>query len=433
MSIGIDFILRANTAAFTQALAAVDRATTGLQNSLAHKFEGRDLARGLATALGLSVDSIAQKLVTPFKESAEYAKSMADDSERSTRAVEQLITLHQTDAQQLATLQKEARHLTEELGKPAKEISNWRLALGAVLLHMGLTKQAADVIANTEAAAAKNAKTKADIQENALQIANKQKAIDDATLKNEEERWQFAQAHRRENELIAKQKTGTLLPAEAEELKIIKLQNKEKEIQIGLTYLLAKPIKEWTQADKERFTALQRQSKEIEHQIDLLTNPKIPDKPPMVVAIEGYIEKWEGFISLVTGKGRGNTELSDRELARKIATTRGDIASRQAALLMQSGVAGSSPYDSFLNPQINNLRQALSEQNFRSKVRRTASAFGEDRAFSIFSGLTEQRFAEIMKTATDSMKQTQTLIDIRDALTRRGIVTVPLSKAPTGP
>lgn len=59
MSIGIDFILKANTAAFTKGLAAVDNATGKLQKSLAGKFEGRDLARGLTTALGLSVDKIA--------------------------------------------------------------------------------------------------------------------------------------------------------------------------------------------------------------------------------------------------------------------------------------------------------------------------------------------------------------------------------------
>lgn len=89
MSIGIDFILRANTAAFTKGLAAVENATSGLKKSLMGKFEGRDLARGLATAFGLSVDKIAEKVARMWtgmtKEAEETYKQIGDLSDELAR------------------------------------------------------------------------------------------------------------------------------------------------------------------------------------------------------------------------------------------------------------------------------------------------------------------------------------------------------------
>ena len=89
MSIGLDFTLSANTAGFTKALATVDNATSQLQKSLANKFEGRDLARGLMTAFGLSIDSIAEKFARLLsgmsKETEENYKKMDKLSDELTK------------------------------------------------------------------------------------------------------------------------------------------------------------------------------------------------------------------------------------------------------------------------------------------------------------------------------------------------------------
>lgn len=89
MSIGLDFTLSANTAGFTRALATVDNATSQLQKSLANKFEGRDLARGLMTAFGLSIDSIAEKFARLLsgmsKETEENYKKMDKLSDELTK------------------------------------------------------------------------------------------------------------------------------------------------------------------------------------------------------------------------------------------------------------------------------------------------------------------------------------------------------------
>ncbi len=113
MSIGIDFILKANTAAFTKGLAAVDNATSKLQKSLAGKFEGRDLARGLTTALGLSVDKIAEKFArmwTGVSEEAEKAYArMGQLSDTLTKKVIEAGTARLSTEQkyQLALIQTE--------------------------------------------------------------------------------------------------------------------------------------------------------------------------------------------------------------------------------------------------------------------------------------------------------------------------------------
>ena len=83
MSIGLDFTLSANTAGFTRALATVDNATSQLQKSLANKFEGRDLARGLMTDFGLSIDSIAEKF-------ARLLSGMSKETEENYKKMDKL-------------------------------------------------------------------------------------------------------------------------------------------------------------------------------------------------------------------------------------------------------------------------------------------------------------------------------------------------------
>lgn len=114
---------------------------------------------------------------------------------------------------------------------------------------------------------------------------------------------------------------------------------------------------------------------------------------------KSMIDQWTGFTQLITSTGRGDRELSDRELERKIANLRQDIfqrttASNLASASIGGGVGG---YDPLLGAQQSNLQQTLAEVNLRRNVRQRAGALGEDAAFAQFSGLTEQRFREILQ------------------------------------
>ena len=129
MAIGIEFLLKANTAAFTRGLATIDNATGKLQKSLMNKFEGRDLARGLTTALGLSVDKIADKIArmwTGMTKGAEeaYAQlgNLTDTLTEKTIAAG-TAKLNDEDKYQLALLQSERlkKRIADNEGKTVEQ------------------------------------------------------------------------------------------------------------------------------------------------------------------------------------------------------------------------------------------------------------------------------------------------------------------------
>lgn len=177
---------------------------------------------------------------------------------------------------------------------------------------------------------------------------------------------------------------------------VLKLIVKERGIEAQIEELLAIPLNKRTEQQKAHLNYLISQTKEIEKQIALITNPPLPPDPPIIKEIKSYIAEWDKFTLAVTGTGRGNKDLSDRELQRKIDNTRADITQRETNLRRQSGVAGSSPFDALLSPQQFQLDLALNEMRLRADVRRNALAFGQDRAFQINPGLTEQRFQQIL-------------------------------------
>lgn len=140
------------------------------------KFSGADLFRGILQGVGIaSVGQIAEKLIAPFRESAESAQRIAEYTDRAASATERLIALRQTDLQQLATMEKQYARLAEESGKAA-DISTWEkikaLAIGGPLLGMKMVRDK-----QAEANAEKQAKSAADLTAKALEIETKKQAI----------------------------------------------------------------------------------------------------------------------------------------------------------------------------------------------------------------------------------------------------------------
>ena len=129
MSIGIDFILRANTSSFTKGLAYVDNATSKLQKGLMNKFEGRDLARGLTTALGLSIDKIADKVArlwTGMSKGAEEAYAQLGNltdtlTEKTITAGKAKLTDEQRYLLALTETERLQKRIAENQGKTVEE------------------------------------------------------------------------------------------------------------------------------------------------------------------------------------------------------------------------------------------------------------------------------------------------------------------------
>lgn len=182
MSVGIDFVLKANTAAFTKGLAVVDNATSKLQKSLLNKFEGRDLARGLTTALGLSIDKIADKfarLWTGMSEEAE--KAFAELDKLTDTLTEKTIEagtarLSSEQKYQLAITQTEQlqRKIAENQGKTVEQ-------------QVQLTKDKIALLDKEKEAASALAAVEKEADEKRADREKERKMIEDARIKGNEE------------------------------------------------------------------------------------------------------------------------------------------------------------------------------------------------------------------------------------------------------
>jgi hypothetical protein len=260
-------------------------------------------------------------------------------------------------------------------------------------------------------------------------------------------------------ELEAKLMSGTISPNERIRLDIIRLQNEALVVHTKLQQLLSKPIAEWNQADKDQFSALEKQNGKIAEQIE--AKKKLLDEtkkvaaeenkiPPAIEAafaatkefsagmaeifkqMENISAEWEQFKGSITTFGRSDKDLSDRELQRKVSNINRDIFQRRTADATAPGSAYYNPSapgtDLLLEAQMGNLQQTLAELKLRETVRRDASAFGQDAAFRMHDGLNEQRFAEILRTATDSQTVVDELkglrTDLRTGRTRIGTVSL---------
>lgn len=267
-------------------------------------------------------------------------------------------------------------------------------------------------------------------------IAKRKEEGDKRALELDEESAQHVKDNHELLVLEAKLKTGTLLPAERARLDILRLENKEKVIQANLNLLLSKPIKEWTEQDKQMFLSLQGQSKEIEKQIALKQelidagNNQVKVEKAVAeevhygtAALQSFVKEWTGWEQAIKSTGRGDRELSDRELERKIQTIQRDLFARSSA------VTGRASADFFTGPQRFNLTQAVSELDLRRRVRSQAMAFGEGAAFNMNPGLSEQRFREILQGI--DMSTAGKLASAVDKLTKRldePVKTIPLTR-----
>lgn len=198
MAIGIEFLLKANTAAFTRGLAQIENATGKLQRGLMNKFEGRDLARGLTTALGLSVDKIADKFArmwTGVTEDAEKAfERMVQLSNELTDLTIKTGTDRLTDEQKL---KKELidqgrieKRLAENRGKTQDEI-NERYELTKKLI---LSQNEAEKIRNALAEkASKNSSGRAEIRDQVTGLRDADAKADYEFKKDQNEKYNRAE------------------------------------------------------------------------------------------------------------------------------------------------------------------------------------------------------------------------------------------------
>lgn len=219
--------------------------------------------------------------------------------------------------------------------------------------------------------------------------------------------------------LEAKFLAGRINPEEMARLEILRLQSKQRIIDGQIMELHEKGFKNLTVAERSRLNTLIDESGQLGEQIKLKTEligatnqqaaaeEKVADAIGFALGqLKSYVAEWTGFQGSIRTVGRGDRELSDRELARKISNIKDDIANREAR-----STTNGAQYDFFLGPARSNLSQAEAEQRFREEVRRQVQAFGADRAFDMFPGLTEQRFDQIMRGSVSQQERLTTAVE----------------------
>lgn len=170
----------------TEAQAVAGQAAGGI----AKKFEARDLGRTLATALGLNLQTIADKLVEPFKESADAAERIAKYSEEAADATQRMLDARKTDLQQLADMERRLEKIMSGRSN-AEGPGFFSRALGLGLNAIGQTGLASKFLVDENQLAEERSKNARDAALLSEQIAAKRAAIEkkqyDEELKNLQE------------------------------------------------------------------------------------------------------------------------------------------------------------------------------------------------------------------------------------------------------
>lgn len=446
--------LNGDSSGFRSAMNQAELAAKESGSKLKKHLDLKDAVGVMAAAIGLNIQDISENFARMFASVSKEAEKSFEELEAITERVsklqtelnEQRLNEEQKRQRQLAKIADDERVIVSLQKKGADELGFWQKALISFGISSGQIGQAWTTMYLKQKSITEEAKKNVEIgkvkedqltRQNALvkeEYADKLKHIQ-LVLDERAKALKYAEENR---EMLTLEARGVnnLNLEERVRLDVLRLQNKEKTNQIEIDRLLATPVGERTKNDKKKLDHLLEENKNIDVQIglkkDLVEQTKKQASSEGEVAdaigfatnkLASYIDQWTGFVMEVKSFGKGDKDLSDRELERKLANIKADIAKRQYDLNNQTGLAGSSPYDAFLEAQKSNLSQLQNEINLRNDVRSKASLFGESAAFDMFGGISESRFREILGSASEQEKQTKILEDIRDQQ-RRGIVTV---------
>ena len=307
-----------------------------IADGIAKKFEFRDVARTLSTALGINLQSIAEKVARFYvglgKEEEEFLERMVQTTGKAADAREDQL--------------KRVRAAQEKYERErAENIQNQRT------LYLKAIEEGKELDAQAAAAKAK-------LEEDAGFAA-------DLEWVKEQDR------------IAAEQK---LKSQQIEDLKALEIQANEE--------------------------------------IAKVEQARIAEK------FKSMVDQWKGFLVTVSRTGRGDTELSDRELQRKKANIEKDLFEMQRAGRETGAYQGG---DYFQKLELNAVNQELA---LRQKVRTYTAAFGEDKAFEL-SGVSEQRYSQILGTQASQDKTNILLEQIKKQLAG-GIPTLQVNAINTG-
>lgn len=345
------FEVRADSSNFEKGMNRVAQSADKVGGKLASAFDSRAIGHTFATALGLSLTDVADKAARFW---IGFSKEAEDSLEQQVKATEKAADAQIAALEKLrAKKERDAEEERDNFFRESKLISEARQK------------------GNEE-----DAKFKEESMKDAVEFYKKEYAA----VKNLAD---YERMTRREKMTDEAKLTDIM----KELLQVQKsIATTQKEMKSGVTDVTT---------GSEQLLELKKKEAELQKEIVKLTKATVVEEKKVQ---EVVLETMK-----IKNTGKGDKELSDRELERKISTLRADVQDRSDAVFQgrgysTAGVGGA--YDPLLGPQQSYLQQAMAEQNLRNKVRMDVRAFGAQRAFEMNPGISEQRFSEITNTAT---------------------------------
>lgn len=464
MANDLEYSLGLDTGPFRRAGEQAAQASETIGKKIAGNFQFKNLGASLATALGLNIQNIADQLARLFtgltkEEEANYAKL---DTLSDQLAEKQLAAMRErlTDEQRYQLLLSEQERLQQRIADNLGQTTADQLRLKQDQLRLlDVEKESATALARIESERGKVAdenyrneqklaeqlgKIKADI---AADEAKSRQSEYDYEQKLAADRLSYIDANFERLTLEAKAVRG-LTTEEAARLEVLRLQAQQLDVQSSIRAVLS--LEKRTPEEEKALTLLLRQNDTLsaqitaKQQLTAATQDQVAAEKDVAEAIgfalgklQSFVAEWTGFTISVQTMGRGNAQLSDRELARKATELRADIARRESREFQRGAMVGvGGTADVMLPGQVSQLAQLNNELRLRDEVRRAAAAFGEDQAFRQFAGLTEQRFADILRGTTEQQRTARETADGIKELNNRlkaGIPVISLNPAaPSG-
>jgi Ni/Co efflux regulator RcnB len=363
------------------------QATQEAGKAMSKHLDLKDAMRSVATAVGLNITDIADRLaryVTGVsKDEEEALKRLQEVSDQTTEATKKAGFDKLNSQQQYKLLLQQIGQLEDSIANNLGKTTKDQIVLEDQKKEL-ILKQAAAAMLLASITDKQWAENLADYQKTKelVQGDKDRAAATDRRIMAEEKAW-LTESYSLDKKLEEQRRAKI-----SDEEKVVALQQDiagYQKQQAGFS----KDDNEWKKAQ----VAINTANAEIE-----TTRAKIAEQ---TLAIEKTITAEKQKQVSIGTVGRGDKDLTDRELERKVANIRKDIFNAQL-----NGGGGDIGSNLFLEAQKGNLQQTLGELNLRKRVRQTAATQGENAAFNQFGGLTEQRFADILRGATDTSKLT---------------------------
>lgn len=410
--------LSADNSQFRSVMNQSERIADQTGRNILKRLDIRAGVVAIAAAIGFNFNNIAENIarviISSTKQAEEALASVLKLGEETARIYDEIFRKRRTADQNIESdIAKQNRLLNEQQGilngvaAKQAEIDEKNAAISK---RIAQDKIVGSIFGLDESSLIPSAQPtdqqQVRLAEIAKELAELQKTIDEAQM----ERDKKAAAQTEENLKEEKRARMEIADEDVEwykrrfsleqRLRDQKLETLSPEERIAF---LAKEVAGWkakqakTEKDSNEFLALQVKINDNNLEIEKERKEIAEDAAKAEKEItEEKTKQYE-----INSKGRGDTELSDRELERKISNINAELEAARAASqgTFLGPLAFSTQSTALSDYQRSQAARAQQELDFRRQVRQVAATSGEEAAFRQFSGLSEQRLREILQSA----------------------------------